>query len=152
MLSFLSKEEMGSPEAAKKRILPMWMTKRATESAQDPEIRPKRRKKSAPVGVETVYCMNEAELVDMALCILAENSKGKETNISSSEDEDPEPQQAMADHHGTPTSDSEGDSSPSVGSKLPRGLDALSCRKATKSQEKDDNDDALKYVREIFFT
>nr|XP_060633201.1 cell cycle regulator of non-homologous end joining [Anolis sagrei ordinatus]XP_060633203.1 cell cycle regulator of non-homologous end joining [Anolis sagrei ordinatus] len=143
---------MGSPEAAKKRILPMWMTKRATESAQEPEIKPKRRKKSTSVGVETVYCMNEAELVDMALCILAESSKGKKTNISSSEDEDPEPQQTMTDRHGTPTSDSDRDASPSGGSRLPKGLDGLSCSKATKSQEEYDDDDALKYVREIFFT
>ncbi|XP_042325725.1 cell cycle regulator of non-homologous end joining isoform X2 [Sceloporus undulatus] len=147
---FMSKMEMGSPEAAKKRILPMWMMKKAAQPVQEAEIKPKRRKKSAAVGSETVYCMNEAELVDMALCILAENSKSKEANISSSEDKDPEPQQAMTNHHESPMSDSNRDPSPAVGSKFPKGLDALSCCETTKSE--DDDDDALKYVREIFFT
>ncbi|XP_062989752.1 cell cycle regulator of non-homologous end joining [Elgaria multicarinata webbii] len=138
---------MGSPEAAKKRILPAWMT----QLPQQAETKPKRRKKGALARIETVYCMNEAELVDMALCILAENCRGKEVEVTSSEDEVQEPQQVPASHHPSSVSDSHRSSFPTPGSKPPNDLDALSCSEKTKSEE-DDDDDALKYVREIFFS
>uniref|UniRef100_A0A8D2Q0M2 Uncharacterized protein n=1 Tax=Varanus komodoensis TaxID=61221 RepID=A0A8D2Q0M2_VARKO len=92
---------------------------------------------------ETVYCMNEAELVDIALCILAE---GKGAEVTSSEDEVQEPQHMLSDHHSSSVSDI---NISGTGSTPPKVLDALSSSENTKSE---DDDDALKYVREIFFT
>lgn len=38
--------EMSSPEAAKKRILPAWMTKKTAEPAEKAKIKSKRRKRT----------------------------------------------------------------------------------------------------------
>ncbi|XP_044311297.1 cell cycle regulator of non-homologous end joining [Varanus komodoensis] len=137
---------MGSPEAARKRILPIWMTQKGVDPAQQTETKSKRRKKAALARSETVYCMNEAELVDIALCILAENCKGKGAEVTSSEDEVQEPQHMLSDHHSSSVSDI---NISGTGSTPPKVLDALSSSENTKSE---DDDDALKYVREIFFT
>nr|XP_056703489.1 cell cycle regulator of non-homologous end joining [Euleptes europaea] len=142
---------MGTSEVAKKRILPAWMTERMTEPAQKwAEVRRKRRKK-VWARTETIYCMNEAELVDAALCVLAEKCKGKEVEITSSEDEAQEPRQVMADPQRTSVSVSDGTGAQSHGTefKTPNKLLASACNEKTKS---DEDDDALKYVREIFFT
>ncbi|XP_053262023.1 cell cycle regulator of non-homologous end joining [Podarcis raffonei] len=142
---------MGSPEAAK-RILPTWMTKRVTEPAQQAGMKPKRRKKAALAKFETIYCMNEAELVDAALCMMAENCKAKEAEMTSSEDESQGPQQVLENPLCSSLSGShQGRRTPSVGPKPPKELEALGCIEKTKSEEEEE-EDALKYVREIFFT
>lgn len=71
--------------------------------------------------------------------------------ITSSEDEAQEPQQIVADPQRTSVSGSDGAGaqSPETGSKTQHKLEALACNENTKS---DEDDDALKYVREIFFT
>ncbi|XP_063164712.1 cell cycle regulator of non-homologous end joining [Candoia aspera] len=132
---------MSSPGAAKKRILPAWMTRKTVEPAQWAEMRPKRRKSTALARTETVYCMNEAELVDMALCILAENCKATEGDLISSESEVQELQQEL-------TICTNIAKDPPVRSTSP-DQSASSCSEETKREE---DDDALKYVREIFFT
>nr|XP_020671143.1 modulator of retrovirus infection homolog [Pogona vitticeps] len=142
---------MASPEAAKRRILPAWMAERAAEPAQEAEAKPKRRKMAALPRLETVYCMNEAELVDIALCFLAENCKDKEMEAASSEDEVPATQQVPVSHQRRAESGSDRTPSPTMGSKPPKEWCTLSGNKKAESEEKDD-DDALKYVREIFFT
>ncbi|KAL8221764.1 UNVERIFIED_CONTAM: hypothetical protein K2H54_074463 [Gekko kuhli] len=143
--------KMGTSEETKKRVLPAWMMERTAEPARKwAEVRRKRRKKVWP-RTETVYCMNEAELVDTALCILAEKCKGRKVEITSSEDEAQAPQQVVSDPLWTSVSGSDGTGaqSPGTGSKTPNKLEALAYNKKTKS---DEDDDALKYVREIFFT
>ncbi|XP_077195335.1 cell cycle regulator of non-homologous end joining isoform X2 [Paroedura picta] len=112
-------------------------------------VRRKRWKKACP-RTETIYCMNEAELVDAALCILAERCKDREVEITSPEDEAQEPQPAVADPQWSSVSGSDGmgAQSPGEGSKTPTKLKALACNDKTEPDE----DDALKYVREIFFT
>ncbi|XP_060101255.1 cell cycle regulator of non-homologous end joining [Heteronotia binoei] len=140
---------MATSEVAKKRILPSWMNRTAEPAQKQPEVRRKRRKKVWP-RTETVYCMNEAELIDAALCILAEKCKGKEAAITSSEDEAQEPQQVVADPQRTSLSrsDGAGAQSPGTRSKTPNKLETSASNENTKS---DEDDDALKYVREIFF-
>ncbi|XP_035866823.1 cell cycle regulator of non-homologous end joining isoform X1 [Phyllostomus discolor] len=59
----------------KKRVLPTWMTAQAPERRMRLGKTPKRRKMAVvaavrPPAVKTVYCMNEAELVDVALGVL----------------------------------------------------------------------------------
>ncbi|XP_026550214.1 cell cycle regulator of non-homologous end joining isoform X2 [Notechis scutatus] len=131
---------MSPPEAAKKRILPAWMSKKAAEPEEWAKMRSKRRKKTALARTETMYCMNEAELVDMALCILAENCKAIEGDVISQEHQ----QELREGHHPRTAVNIAKD--PPVPSTPPA---ALSSNEETKLEE---DDDALKYVREIFFT
>ncbi|XP_048358435.1 cell cycle regulator of non-homologous end joining [Sphaerodactylus townsendi] len=142
---------METSEAAKKRILPAWMTERRTEPAQKwAEMRRKRRKK-VWTRTETVYCMNEAELVDAALCVLAEKSKGREVEMTSSEDEAQEPQQVMVDPQWTSVSGC-GDAGAQSHGNESETLNKLSVSACNKKTKPDEDDDALKFVREIFFT
>ncbi|KAJ7329968.1 hypothetical protein JRQ81_016142 [Phrynocephalus forsythii] len=142
---------MGSPEAAKRRTLPAWMAKRPAEPAQEAKTKPKRWKRAPLPRIETVYCMNEAELVDIALCILAENRKDKDTEATSSEDEVPETQEVPVSCQWRAASASDRTPRPAVESKLPKELCALNGKDKDESDKAYD-DDALKYVREIFFT
>uniref|UniRef100_A0A0B8RR34 Modulator of retrovirus infection-like n=1 Tax=Philothamnus irregularis TaxID=1899461 RepID=A0A0B8RR34_9SAUR len=139
---------MSSPEAAKKRILPAWMTKNIAEPEEWAKMRSKRKKKTALARTETVYCMNEAELVDMALCILAENCKTIESDAISSEDKGQEHQQELIDGH-LPRTAVNIAKDPPVPSTPPDQSASLISSEETKLEE---DDDALKYVREIFFT
>ncbi|XP_051704932.2 cell cycle regulator of non-homologous end joining isoform X1 [Oryctolagus cuniculus] len=63
----------------KKRVLPSWMTAQAVEKRKAPVHTPKRRRMAAVAMARptrrTVYCMNETELVDVALGILIEVSR-----------------------------------------------------------------------------
>lgn len=62
----------------KKRVLPSWMTAQVVEKRLVPAKTPKRKRTAEPartarcLAVKTVYCMNEAEMVDVALGILLE--------------------------------------------------------------------------------
>ncbi|XP_067415804.1 cell cycle regulator of non-homologous end joining isoform X2 [Emydura macquarii macquarii] len=136
---------------AKKRILPPWMAARVVEPRKTMSaVRPKRRKKTPVARTVTVYCMNEAELVDVALGVLAEDCKYKETeeNVPSENEEEQECQQRRPEPPWSPAS-GDGASTPGPGP-VPRAEpDALGSADRTDSE---DEDDALKYVREIFFS
>uniref|UniRef100_A0A674IR65 Cell cycle regulator of NHEJ n=1 Tax=Terrapene triunguis TaxID=2587831 RepID=A0A674IR65_9SAUR len=86
---------------------------------------------SAQILTVTIYCMNEAELVDVALGVLQE---GQQTPT--------EPQWSPASSGGAST--------PRPGPGPHAQPDALGC--ASRTDTEDDEDDALKYVREIFFS
>ncbi|XP_073892148.1 cell cycle regulator of non-homologous end joining isoform X4 [Macaca fascicularis] len=65
----------------KKRVLPSWLTAQVATKNVAPAKAPKRMRMAAvPVAAarhpatRTVYCMNEAEIVDVALGILIEAS------------------------------------------------------------------------------
>ncbi|XP_077687760.1 cell cycle regulator of non-homologous end joining isoform X1 [Eretmochelys imbricata] len=137
---------------AKKRVLPPWMAVREVEPRKTRSaVRFKRAKKPAVARTVTVYCMNEAELVDVALGVLAENCKYKEMegNIPSETEGEQEGQQTPTEPQWSPAS-SGGASTPRPGPEPHAQPDALGC--ASRTDTEDDEDDALKYVREIFFS
>lgn len=141
---------MGTPDVAKKRTLPPWMTTRGSEPAAVTNLKAKRRKKTALERPETVYCMNEAELVDMALCILAEDCTDKEAEFTAPEV--PKPQPVPTEPQQSTASSSKANIS-TIGSKLPNNLESSGCSEKIQSDREDnEDDDALKYVREIFFS
>lgn len=146
-----------SKSETKKRVLPPWMT-----AQEIPRVvkTPKKRKAVTPASamsrptLKTVYCMNEAELVDEALKILLEARQQEvptgqlclkeadkpelspfflESASSGSESED-------KDLRKDPLCSGRGD--------LPSGMPEDSESSCNGSTE----DDALKYVREIFFS
>uniref|UniRef100_A0A8C2T9M0 Cell cycle regulator of NHEJ n=1 Tax=Coturnix japonica TaxID=93934 RepID=A0A8C2T9M0_COTJA len=89
----------------------------------------------------TVYCMNEAELVDVALSVLAEVKEQDHEQVE--QELQAAPSQAPG---GTASVEEDSDHSPSPPSPSGAGTDA------ERAGLDDSEDDALKYVREIFFT
>ncbi|PKU47182.1 hypothetical protein llap_2489 [Limosa lapponica baueri] len=93
--------------------------------------------------------MNEAELVDVALTVLAENlqrDEGEEKAPSESEEKQefrPAPNKAPGS---TASTGGGSDHSPALPSPPDAGADA------ERTGWEDSQDDALKYVREIFFS
>uniref|UniRef100_A0A8C3WKY0 Cell cycle regulator of NHEJ n=1 Tax=Catagonus wagneri TaxID=51154 RepID=A0A8C3WKY0_9CETA len=148
----------------KKRVLPTWMTAQAAEKRLVPAKTAKRRVAAVPVAAaarlpaaRTVYCMNEAEMVDVALGILIEGRKQEkpleqpplagadkpELSPASSAPPSPSPP-------GTRSEDEEDSGeAPPPGPRPPAGP-VGSDPACSPSPERDQ--DALKYVREIFFS
>uniref|UniRef100_A0A803V7G7 Cell cycle regulator of NHEJ n=1 Tax=Ficedula albicollis TaxID=59894 RepID=A0A803V7G7_FICAL len=86
-----------------------------------------------------LYCMNEAELVEVALAVLAEARSRSEEE----QELPPTPKEAPGSTAG---SDGGGGRGPALPS--PPGAGAV----AERTGGEDSEDDALKYVREIFFS
>ncbi|XP_021270527.1 modulator of retrovirus infection homolog [Numida meleagris] len=153
--------------ATRRRLLPAWMgaAGEGERRARVPGRVGRRRQKAAaaePRAV-TVYCMNEAELVDVALGVLAESlqrERAEEKVCSGSEEEqdlqqeEPELQREERDLQAAPSRAPGGtacvgegsDRSPGPPSPPGAGTDA------ERTGLNDSEDDVLKYVREIFFT
>ncbi|XP_068258010.1 cell cycle regulator of non-homologous end joining isoform X2 [Nyctibius grandis] len=138
----------------RRRLLPAWMGAAGDEraAAAAPLPRTGRRQAAvAPRAAAAVYCMNEAELVDVALEVLAENLRCEEDEKraqSGSEEEQelpPTPTEAPGSTAGT-----EGGSNHSLA--FPSPPDAGAGADAERTGWEDSEDDALKYVREIFFS
>ncbi|XP_025931906.1 cell cycle regulator of non-homologous end joining [Apteryx rowi] len=95
----------------------------------------------------TVYCMNEAELVDVALGTLAEKLQREEAEEKAwyGSEEEQELPPTLSTPAGSAGSAEEGsDCNPGLPSPLGAG--------AEKTGGEDSGDDVLKYVREIFFS
>ncbi|XP_064011100.1 cell cycle regulator of non-homologous end joining [Pogoniulus pusillus] len=134
---------------ARRRLLPAWMgatrEERATAAPAKAEQCRLREAAGRRAATALVYCMNEAELLDVALSVLAENAQCEEAERQArcgSEEE----QQCQPTPGEAPGSTAEGsDPSPVAPCPPDAGAD-------TERTVEDSDDSALKYVREIFFS
>ncbi|OPJ69068.1 modulator of retrovirus infection-like protein [Patagioenas fasciata monilis] len=100
---------------------------------------------------EVVYCMNEAELVDVALAVLAEHLQCEESE-----------EKTQSWSHGEQEFQQTPNKAPGSTASIGAGSDhslALPCppdtgadANAERTDCEDSEDDVLKYVREIFFS
>ncbi|XP_069484882.1 cell cycle regulator of non-homologous end joining [Ambystoma mexicanum] len=131
---------------AKKRMLPVWMIGAGTDGKEDHAKKVKRRKKQAiesPMK-QTVYCMNEEELVEAALEVLSRSYK-----------------QNNADENNVKVKGDQGSPSASLEASLmseditvgdsPSSLLHTFLPRSGSQDPLEEDDDPLKYVREIFF-
>ncbi|XP_066175502.1 cell cycle regulator of non-homologous end joining [Sylvia atricapilla] len=135
---------------ARRRQLPAWMGAAGHgRAAAAPAARARRRRAAAGRRPATLYCMNEAELVEVALAVLAENlqcEEGEEKALSRSEEEQELPPTPNEVPGSTANTDGGSDHGPALPSPPAAGADA------ERTGREDSEDDVLKYVREIFFS
>lgn len=148
----------------KKRVLPSWMTAPVDERRVLPARTPKRKRTAAEqVGAaartpatKTVYCMNEAEMVDVALEILIEGRKQEKPSLVATDKLQLSPPCSASPHPSSPGSSSEdegsGNSSPALGLSPSQGPEAANSACSRSPEEEKEEEDVLKYVREIFFS
>ncbi|XP_036616892.1 cell cycle regulator of non-homologous end joining [Trichosurus vulpecula] len=147
------------PES-KKRDLPPWMTAQVAVRKPVPIWRPTKRRKttvksagasSSLPPIRTVYFMNEAELVDVALGILVECCKQEKPLehtllLGTDKAQTTQPESPWASE-----SSSDGEEEVNDAPRTsPSSKQEYSASGHKKNSEEDE--DALKYVREIFFS
>ncbi|XP_053318681.1 cell cycle regulator of non-homologous end joining-like [Spea bombifrons] len=134
-------EEEESKE--KKRVLPQWMTDAKSDSNRARDLK---RKKVISPRKQPVYCMNEMELVACALEIINQGKRFVDTEeVGLDEQSDDLPA-------GTPAGTSSTYIPPPTNKENPRSP-IKGFRKPTAGvRSDDDDDDPLKFVREIFFS
>ncbi|XP_053834169.1 cell cycle regulator of non-homologous end joining [Vidua macroura] len=136
---------------ARQRQLPAWMGAAGDErAAAAPSPRAGRRRRAAAGRrPAALYCMNEAELVEVALAVLAENlqcEEGEENARSTSEEEQELPPSPNEVPGSAANRDGGSDRGPALPCPPGAGADA------ERTDGKNSEDDVLKYVREIFFS
>ncbi|XP_065527916.1 cell cycle regulator of non-homologous end joining [Lathamus discolor] len=136
--------------APRRRLLPAWM---GTAGDGGPVVAPGpaagRRKAAARPRAAAVHCMNEAELVNAALAVLAEKLQREEEEEKawSRSEEERELRAASGEAPGNTASTGGGsERSPALPSPPGAGADA------ERTGWEDCQGDVLKYVREIFFS
>ncbi|XP_033919000.1 cell cycle regulator of non-homologous end joining [Melopsittacus undulatus] len=137
--------------APRRRLLPAWMRTAGDDgpAAVAPVPATRRRKAAARPRVAAVHCMNEAELVNVALAVLAEKLQREEEGekACSRREEEQELQPASGQAPGNTAGTGGGsDRSPTLPSPPGAGADA------ERTGWEDSQSDVLKYVREIFFS
>uniref|UniRef100_H0VPP2 Cell cycle regulator of NHEJ n=1 Tax=Cavia porcellus TaxID=10141 RepID=H0VPP2_CAVPO len=149
----------------KKRVLPSWMTAQVVEKRLVPAKTPKRKRTAEPartarcLAVKTVYCMNEAEMVDVALGILLEGhaweKPQEELAVGGTEKAELCPAGPWSPHTSSGGNSEEEDSEndrPTLGlsSSQRPGMPTSACNR--DPEEEEEAEDVFKYVREIFFS
>ncbi|XP_057281827.1 cell cycle regulator of non-homologous end joining [Pezoporus wallicus] len=136
--------------APRRRRLPAWMRTAGDEGPAAAPVPAAGRRKAAarPRAVAAVHCMNESELVNAALAVLAEKlQREEEEKAWSRSEEERELQPTSGEAPGNTASTGGGsDRSPALPSPPDAGADAK------RTGWEDSQDDVLKYVREIFFS
>ncbi|XP_055979950.1 cell cycle regulator of non-homologous end joining [Sorex fumeus] len=147
-----------SESEPKRRVLPHWMT---AQGSTPVARKPKKRKVVQPASAarhpakRTVYCMSEAELVDVALGVLLEGRQQEAApappGLEEADKSELGPTRSASLSPGSRSEDEDTrQDSPSPGrSRLPSGAPGGGESTCDESAEEDD---ALKYVREIFFS
>ncbi|XP_014104312.1 PREDICTED: modulator of retrovirus infection homolog [Pseudopodoces humilis] len=131
----------------RRRQLPAWMGAAGDErAAAAPAPKAVRRRAAAGRRPAALYCMNEAELVEVALAVLAECEESEEKARSRSEEEQELPPTPNEAPGSTANTDGGNDHGPAFPSSPGAGADA------ERTGGEDSEDDVLKYVREIFFS
>ncbi|XP_072198773.1 cell cycle regulator of non-homologous end joining [Excalfactoria chinensis] len=143
----------------RRRLLPAWMGavgEGERRKGLPDRVRRRRQKTAAEHRAATVYCMNEAELVDVALSVLAESlqCEGAEEKACSGSQEEQDLEQVEQELQAAPSQAPGGTASVEEGSDHSQSPPSPSgaSKDAEKAGLDDSEDDALKYVREIFFT
>lgn len=156
----------------KKRILPSWMTAQEVEKRAVPVKTSRRRRTVEParaarrLALKTVYCMNEAEMVDTALAILLEGrtweQPREELAVRVAEKAELRPTGPWSPHTSSGGNSGEEDSgsdSPALSlSPCQRpGTSTSACSRNPEPEEEEkeeegQEEDMLKYVKEIFFS
>ncbi|XP_038010229.1 cell cycle regulator of non-homologous end joining [Motacilla alba alba] len=135
---------------ARRRQLPAWMGAAGHgRAAAAPSPRAGRRRAAAGHRPAAVYCMNEAELVEVALAVLAENlqcEEGEGKARCRSEEEQEIPPTPNEIPGSTANTDGSSDHGPALPSPPDAGADA------ERTGRENSEDDVMKYVREIFFS
>lgn len=107
-------------------------------------------------ATKTVYCMNEAEMVDVALGILIEGQKQEMPSLVTTDKLQLSPPYSASPHTSSPGSSSEeegsGNSSPALDLSPSQGPEATDSPCSSSPKEEKEEEDVLKYVREIFFS
>ncbi|XP_030325172.1 cell cycle regulator of non-homologous end joining [Calypte anna] len=139
----------------RRRLLPAWMEATGDERAGGTTAPPRsrrRRQAAARPRAAAVYCMNEAELVDVALAVLAENLQCEEdeekARAGSEEEQEVQPATPKEAPGSTAHVERSSDCSPAPPSPSDTGAGAS----AEQTGQEGSQDDVLKYVREIFFS
>ncbi|KAM5172337.1 cell cycle regulator of non-homologous end joining isoform 1-T2 [Mantella aurantiaca] len=132
----------------KKRVLPQWMREDKADTKKLFKKEVKRKKDRSPRKC-TVYCMNEKELVDYALEILSKSKKERDNETETEAAIEGDKMKICEGRSEEPQTSTKASHSSKLTSSPPKDLTNST---ALNESQSDDEDDPLKYVREIFFS